>query len=154
MSSGMTDEIAFKLGKFDFPAFYSMAYYQDELKDFFDWTPGWSDSVKLVGSLKRECFTKDSHKLNFIRGRLQSYSVFISDEEIKICWANSYDLRDIFADFTEEIVRHKWGPMNFQKEKFGLKFEIIRSETLGTVPGTPYVRVIADKEIINYILGK
>jgi len=34
------------------------------------------------------------------------------------------------------------------------KWNIFKDETLGAIPGTPYVTLTADKEVINYIIGK
>src|SRR3990167_6589713 len=113
----MTDEIAYKLGKFDFPSFYSFVrWYPNKepfpLAHFFTWGLGmgwpvdtsdnnhntnWS-SISLSGKLKTELFTEISHKLNYIRGRLSSYSVKIEETKIYVCWANSYDIRDFFVE--------------------------------------------------------
>jgi hypothetical protein len=47
----MTDEIAFKLGKFDFPSFYSFALWKINretfpLMYFFNWSMGWGSPAK------------------------------------------------------------------------------------------------------------
>lgn len=162
MNQEMTDEVAFDLGKFNFPAFYSAVSLQScpsEYKNFFNWEKSIFSSTDKWGYLKQDIFTQISHKLSFIRGRLKGYSVSISENKISIGWANSYDLRDLFANFAYDVLhdlclepaeadggrRYKSNPPNFS---------VVKSETLGTIPGTPSVEVTGDENVIKYLTGE
>lgn len=175
----MTDEIAFRLGKFDFPHFYSDAIWKLNkepfpLLYFFDWSMGMGTPCKneeghptdwegfnLHGRLKTETIKEISHKLNYIRGRLDSYSVKITEESILICYANSYDFRDFLAECLEDVIKDKFvllpqvdGELGRSYNRNCPKYQIIKSETVGTIPGNPHIELKADKEIINYLIGK
>lgn len=172
LQHNMTDEIAYQLGKFDFPSFYSyvMWYMNKEpfpLLCFFDWglqggTPckqngdkydtDWSN-FHLMGKLKPEKFETLSQKLAFIRGRLDSYSVTITPNQIEVCWANSYDLREIFAKFLNEILFNKFTlSESVEEKKYCWNIRLL--EDMGTFPGTPSLSISANREVINYIVGK
>lgn len=158
MSAKMTNDIAFKLGKFDFPAFYSMVYsVDDDLNDFFEWQEH-PFSTGRVGCLKKDIFTEISHKLNFVRGRLKGYSVRIEKNKVSISWTNSYDLRDLFATCAYDVLLdlcleppREDGGRQFKKNP--LQYSVIKSEILGTIPGTPSVEIIGDEEAIKYLTG-
>lgn len=158
MSANMTDEIAFKLGKFDFPAFYSMVYsVDDDLIDFFEWQEH-PFSTGKVGCIKKDIFTKISHKVNFVRGRLKGYSVKIEKNKINVHWANSYDLRDLFATCVYDVLfdlclgpAREDGGRQFKEN--APRFLVTKSETIGTIPGTPSVEITGDEDAIKYLIG-
>lgn len=179
----MTDEIAYQLGKFnDFPTFYSYAVWRPNkqpfpLYRFFTWGLSWGgvplknnnlsetdwENVTLYGSLKTSEIKTISQKLAYIRGRLQSYSVKIDENQIWICYANSYDFRDFIVDCFNDVLNDKFlldkigdnGELirNFTPKDTIPKWTIEKSETVGTIPGTPQITLKADKEVIDYILG-
>ena len=174
----ITDETAFKLGKFDFPHFYSQARWKVnkepfELAHFFNWGlgMGWpcdpvtyeTDwyNIQLYGSLKTKEIKEIPHKLAYIRGRLQGYSVSITENTISIHYANSYDLRDLLAECLQDVIMDRFVLLPQKEGEPGRsfnsnapKYNITKNEIVGTIPGTPSVTLEADKEIINYIIGK
>ncbi|MEK6878447.1 MAG: hypothetical protein AABY22_02505 [Nanoarchaeota archaeon] len=175
----MTEETAYKLGKLDFPCFYSQVLWKMnrepfELANFFEWNMGmgWPckksdkgeyitdwENIYLHGSLKINEFKEIKHKLAYIRGRLNSYSVNIQNNTIKITYANSYNLRDFLTKCLEDVIMDKFVllPEENGVRKFSdkiPKYTITKSEIIGTIPGTPSVELIADKEIIDYIIEK
>ena len=170
LPSEMTNEIAYRLGKFDFPSFYGSVRLDIgqpvDLYNFFEWTKD-SQGVSY-GNLKTNTFNKeDSHKLNYVRGRLSSYSVSVTNTTIHIHYANSYDLRDFMARCINDVCINKFvldpptiDPKSgckrrvFKNSKDCPKFEVWNKERVGTMPGTPYIEVIADKIVIDYITGR
>lgn len=158
--SQMTNEIAFRLGKGEGQKFYDSAMWRPNLEDFplchfFDWKltslsfgslDGKDWDIHLNGTLKPEKFETIEHKLHYLRGRLSSYSVIIIPDSLSISYANSYASRDLWAKWAREVIENHFG--------WGRKtFEIITGELCGTVPGSPYVILKADKEIIDFIKG-
>lgn len=173
----MTDEVAFQLGKFDFPHFYHLAQWKLNkepfpLFRFFDWHfPGglggtpckkingpdgeeyvvdW-ESMTIGGMLKLDTIKDISHKLNYIRGRLTSYSVKVGKNKITICYANSHAFRDFTAKCLAEVILDKF---NVIFPDPSLHYKITCGETIGTIPATPYVELEASEEIIKYIVGQ
>lgn len=165
----MTDEVAYKLGKFDFPSFYNIVLWRVnkepfELAPFFKWElPGMGvgckfingewvtdwESIAASGYLKLEEIKEISHKLAYIRGRLDNYSISISKNEISVHYANSYNFRDFLAQCFEDVIKYK-----FKKDYFNqppLHYYIKKGENIGTIPGTPSVTLLASEEIIKYI---
>lgn len=179
----MTDEIAFKLGKFDFKSFYQFATWKLNkepfpLLHFFDWSfPGglggtpckqvageyvtdW-ENMTIGGVLKTEMIKDISHKLNYIRGRLTSYSVVIEKNKIYVGYANSYAFRDFLAQCLDDVIMDKFILLPQREGQFGRsfannapKYKITKSETFGTCPATPYLELEADEEIVKYIVGE
>lgn len=175
----MTDEIAYRLGKLDFPHFYDQVVWRVnqepfELLRFFDWflssgTPchqvgdewetAW-DSFCLRGCVKFEEIKTISQKLAYIRGRLSSYSVSISPTTITVGYANSYKTCDFFASCLTDVIMDRF-VLGAAKDGepyrcFAAnppKYSVRKSETLGTIPGTPSVQLAADPEVISYIVG-
>lgn len=179
----MTDEIAYKLGKFDFPSFYQIAMWKVnkepfELAHFFDWRipggmGGWAckqegetyvtdwENVQAGGYLKLEEIKEISHKLAYIRGRLDSYSVKIEKDKISVHYANSHNFRDFLAQCFEDVIQDKFMLLPKKDGAWGRefnqncpKYKVMKNERIGTIPCTPSVTLEADKEIINYITGK
>ncbi|MDP2692401.1 MAG: hypothetical protein Q8O88_02030 [bacterium] len=178
----MTDEIAYKLGKFDFPnVFYSnVLWYVNkepfELAAFFRWTVpgglGWPckktsgnyetdwENIPANGTLDLNNIKDISHKLAYIRGRLSSYSVNITETSISVCYANSYEFRDYLAQFLQDVIRDKFVLLPERDDELGRRynlkspmFAITKNENFGTIPGTPGITLIAPKEVIDYIVG-
>lgn len=171
----MTEEIAFELGKFDFPSFYQIALWKINkepfpLAHFFSWTVpggmGWPckqlsdgsyetdwENLTVGGRLKTEHINSIPLKLAYVRGRLQSYSVTVTDKTIKVYYANSYEFRDFFAQCLRDILTDKYwaAPNNMMTAP---KWTICVGETLGTIPGTPWVKLEGDEEVVKYIVGK
>lgn len=155
----MTDKVAFDLGKFDFPHFYQDVIWRINKEPFpyihfFNWglpcgTPCKNDystdweNFSLKGGLKTNMFTDISHKLAYIRGRLTSYSVNITENSISVCWANSHNLRDFFAKCLTEIVLDKFTY---------IKYELTKDNGLMMTPATPEINFISSKEVIDYIV--
>ena len=179
----MTDEIAFQLGKFDFPHFYQQAIWRLNkepfpLFRFFDWRfpggfggtpcnyvdgeclPDW-ENMTIGGTLKTDEIKEIAHKLAYIRGRLQSYSVSIERNKISVHYANSHSFRDFMAQCLNDVIFDKFvllpsedGGMSRKFSDKRYKYSIIKSETHGTIPCTPCVILEADEEIIKYIVGE
>ena len=162
----MTDEIAFELGEFKFRSFYSNVEWKMNLEPFplyyfFDWSVGgfgvrlkktpkdtyvvdWENWV-VSGKLKREMFTEISHKHAFIRGVLKShYSKNIKPTSINLCWANSYNLRDMFYDFTLDVLMSNYGIISRD-------VTMTKGETAFTCPGTPHIKIEVSEEVINFL---
>ena len=154
----MTNDIAFKLGEFKLPSFYGSATWRPnietfELYRFFKW--GYPQRVKhydeedwtqsFSGELDTSKFTSDELKLKYIQGRLSSYSVKITESSIEIGYANSYNLRDLVSVWADELLRNKFGGVKTWKIKKG--------EIFGTTPGTPWVRIEGDSELIKFLTG-
>lgn len=156
----MTDEIAFKLGEFNFPRFYDMAMWQPNIEDFeyayfFNWSAGMGlfcflgegNPHSFTGHLNESKFETLNHKLKYIQGRLSSYSVTITDTSIHIGYANSHKSRDRVAKWLDEILKDKFGGQK--------TWLITTSDGLKTtIPLTPSVQISSDKEVIDYITGK
>ncbi len=160
----MTDEVAFELGKFDFPCFYEHALWRVNidpfpLYHFFKWKMGWGipvsggeeskvlwDEIKLEGMLDLTKFTDISHKLAYVRGRLNSYSVSSTETTLSVGWANSYRIRDFFVECLEDSLKVNFG--------LATKWTIEKGEGKCTIPGTPYAKLTADKHVIDFILER
>lgn len=157
ISQQITNEIAYALGKMDFPRFYDYALWKPNIEEFeyvyfYNWfnprqcSPDGQNWVWFMeGELREEMFKTLEQKLSYIRGRLAAYSVTITDTSIYVGYANSYGSRDRVEKFLNEILKDKFG---------GNKtWTIKKGETPGTIPGTPFINLIADSEIIKYITG-
>lgn len=152
----MTNEIAFELGRFNFPCFYDIVIWSPNVKDFeyanfFRWKSGMGLYCKIeddykhtfCGYLDEEKFKTLEHKLKYIQGRLSSYSVKLQDNYIHIGYANSYESRNRVVKWAHEILKKKFG---------GLKtWEIKTGEHGLTTPGTPYLEIFGDSELIAFI---
>lgn len=171
----MTEEIAFKLGKLDFPCFYQLVQWKVNkepfpLAYFFRWSvPGGIGGWPLVyneakehvtdwqnltasGSLRTELIDSPALKLAYIRGRLDSYSVSIFSGSIRVGYANSYNLRDFLAQCFQDVLAEKfWYGKNMIESP---KWTVSLGEDLGSIPGTPWVLLEGDLEVIEYIVGK
>lgn len=96
-----------------------------------------------------------SQKLTYIRGVLKELPIDIESNKISISWANSYDLRDLFASSLYDVLTDKYyNNTIFEKNKSRPKFTIEKREFLGWYPGVPRVELVADEEVIDYIRGK
>lgn len=175
----MTDEIAYRLGKLDFPCFYDQVLWKMnkepfELLYFFKWSLGsatpcrragekWEtdwNAFSLFGQVKFEEIKTISQKLAYIRGRLSSYSVAVTPTSIYVGYANSYKTRDFFASCLTDVIMDRFvlePPKNGGIGRCIImnhpKYSIQKSETIGTIPGTPSVELVADPEVISYIIG-
>ena len=175
----MTDEIAYRLGKLDFPCFYDCVLWKInkepfELIHFFDWSLGFGtplhkvgdkletdwNAFTLFGRVKFEKIETISQKLAYIRGRLSSYSVTIDATSIHVGYANSYDTRDFFAICLGDVIMDRFALEPVKLGEIGRsitlncpKYCIQKSEIVGTTPGTPSVELKGDPEVISYIVG-
>lgn len=178
--SDMTDEIAFEIGRWNFPSFYSCIRWKINRESckyyyFFDWSLGWGlpckdlegtgkyitdwENIELWGTLKTEKFKKISHKLSFVKGSLQSYAGHINKDRIVFAYANSYDLRDFIAKCLEDVIKDEF-LLEKDQGKFGERafnrncpeYKIVKDEIIGTMPGTPKTELIADKKILDYFI--
>jgi hypothetical protein len=163
----MTNEIAFKLGKLDiadFPClFYDTVLWRPNIEDFrlfnfFKWNGPtrmrhgkardnviiWTFSFS--GELNENKFVNNEQKLAYLRGRLTSYSVKIEPTLICVGYANSYNSRNRFEKWAKDLI--------YEKFSFDKSIKVTKGETLFTCPGTPWVQIEADEEVINYIKGQ
>lgn len=180
----MDEDTAYKLGRLDFPSFYDIVSWKVnkepfDLAAFFDWTVpggfgGWPlkcsggdvdwENITAGGHLKFDLIREIPHKLAYIRGRLASYSVRITETSIDICYANSYKSRDFLAQCLYDVIFDKCVllPPTNQPHECDLrrvnpgapKFTIEKGEILGTIPGTPFVKLTAAKEVIDFLVGE
>jgi len=162
----MTEEIAFKLGVFDFPRFYSQVLWKlnkepFELFKYFKWSfpaqcgptckiaddgksfiTDW-ENLQIGGTIKFSLINSTKLKLAYIRGNIKGGHCKVSEEELSFIFANSYDIRDVLAEIIEEVLFEKFGDGEFSLEL---------GQTLGTCPGTPYIKLKARREIIDYLV--
>lgn len=162
----MTEEIAFKLGVFDFPRFYSQVLWQlnkepFELFNYFKWSfptffgtsckisddmktyfTDW-ENLQIGGTIKFDLINSTKLKLAYIRGNIKSGNCTVSEQGLYFVFANSYDIRDFLAEFIEEVLTEKFGKLEFSLEL---------GQTNGTCPGTPHIKLKARKEIIDYLV--
>ena len=179
----MTDDIAYKLGKFDFPHFYQIAMWKVnkepfELAYFFEWTlpgglSGWPckrvgeeyvtdwENIQAGGDLKLDLIKDISHKLAYIRGRLDSYSVRIEENEISVHYANSHNFRDFLAQCFHDVIMDKFillpktdGELGRVFNKDAPEFSIEKFEVYGTIPSSPSVKLKTTPEVIKYITNR
>lgn len=156
----MTDKIAFALGEFNFPSFYSSVMWYGELDDFplhpyFDLNTNDAHDPRygeksFTGRLKTEMIQDTSHKLAYIRGRLRSYSVFIERDKIKVSYANSKDLMDFFTECLYEVIMSKFFNRSNTIESM-FSFSLEKRETFMTAPKCFTVVLTASPDIIRYI---
>jgi hypothetical protein len=164
----MTDEIAYQLGKLDFPhLFYDTVMWKLNKEEFplayfFNWYfPGglggmaakqegdhyvtdW-ENQSIGGSVKFDKIKEISHKLNYIRGRLSSYSVTITENTIHVNYANSRPSRDFFTKCLNDIIYDKFSFLSVHKISTGTEYYC---------PLVEWVKLEADKEAIDYIVGE
>lgn len=107
----MTDQIAFLLGEFNFPCFYSTVTVEDvdsfELSHFFQWTSSWPNlNYKWFGLLKSELISTPSQKLAYIRGKIKTSKKTNKAGQITITYANSSDFVALIQKYLEEVMHH------------------------------------------------
>lgn len=139
----MTEEIAYKLGEFNFPSFYQNAIWKPNketfpLASFFNWglSGGWPckrktdgsgeyeedwTNISLSGGLKLSEIKTIGQKLAYIKGRLKSYSVTIEPTKIRVLYANSHNFRDFFAQCAHDVISDKFVYEEESTESGGLK---------------------------------
>lgn len=149
--SVMTNEIAFEIGKADFPRFYDMPIWSPNVEKFkyvhfFEWSSprqgggryedgeyycNWS----FYGSLKESSFDLEQ-KRHYIRGVLASYAGSYSDNILSFSFANSFGTRDRIAKWIDEILKDKFG---------GIKtWTIEKSDGMNTCPAIANLTIKCD----------
>ncbi len=155
----MTNEIAFEIGKGDFPRFYDSPTWRPNVEyfkyvKFFDWShPMYGGKVALGvqeeikwewifhGSLKESFFDLE-HKRFYIKGVLASYAGKKNLDSLSFCFANSLPTRDRVAKWAEEILKDEFG---------GQKTWQIRKDEKHTVPIVASLVIEADEEVVDYL---
>lgn len=167
----MTEDVAFKLGQFDFPSFYSYATWRVNREEFplfkfFKWgspKPSWQDcdgdfnwtnGFTLMGALDFNQIKTIPQKLAYIRGRLTSYSVAISENKIHVSYANSTDLRDFFSQCLEDVLADRYWKDLLNGKFTSEEYTVNTKENKSTFPAALEVELVATKEIIDYITGR
>ena len=155
----MSDKsIHYRIGKGEFDKFYDTPFIKEGehlyVVEFYNWEPssfGFLDKngekIKSLGAgtLIESKFDTDTKKLDYIRGRLDSYSVTIKDDFISVSWANSKGSMDRFTKWVMDVLRNK----------FGLAHYSIETKTLHTyIPNVNIFEIKANEEIIQFLTGK
>lgn len=151
----MTNEIAFQLGKGDYPRFYDSPEWRPNIEEFeyvhfFNWESpikGQQENEEnytwlFYGHLKEEVFTSLDFKKSYIRGVIGSYAGKILETSIVFGFANSSKTRDRVAKWADEILKDKFG---------GVKTWTIKKDETPSCPMIVRLFIEADEEAINYL---
>lgn len=155
--SSMTNEIAFEIGKGDFSSFYDTPVWSPNIEifkyvKFFDWSwpqqgGGRRDDGEYYcrwsfsGTLREPEFNLE-HKKYYIRGALASYAGRVTANTLSFCFANSFQKRDRIANWTDEILKKKFGGNKV--------WSIVRSDKV-SIPGIASLIIALDKEAIDFL---
>ena len=152
----MTDEIAFQLGKGDYPSFYDSPEWRPNIEKFeyvhfFNWgnpIEGRQENEEswmwiFYGQLKEDCFTNLDFKKSYIRGILNSYAGKVLETSIVFNFANSSKTRDRVAKWADEILKDKFG---------GQKTWSIKKDETPTCPMIVRLFIEADEEMIKFLV--
>lgn len=150
--SQMTNNIAFELGRGDYPRFYDMPRWAPNVENFkYAYFFEWSSPVRaggrhengeyycnwyFYGSLKEEFFINLEQKRHYIRGVINSYLGNYDKNSLSFCFANSFQTRDRVAKWADEILKDRFGEVR--------SWSITKSDCMETCPAIARLNIEGD----------
>lgn len=157
----ITNEIAFEIGRGDYPRFYDIPIWSPNIESFryakfFKWAyfsqyggrngdGEYYSKWVFYGSLREELFVNDELKRSYIKGVLLGSG----DKKLSKCifkdFINSFETRDRVAKWVNEILKNKFGTNK--------RWNIVSEDYKDTIPGIAKLCISSDEEVIDFILN-